>query len=479
MKSFWIIIRIVTDMVLIPLILMLSYSLKFKVGWVFRYVFSIPFGPLYAHAQFEAYLHGSLYVMAVWMLTFYVSRVYHPFSGMMSEIDEWVRLSKAITVSSILVTAFAMVYPLIPESKSVIFYMWILGILILGMIRILYVYIENQGLKKGVGSKPTVIIGTNDTSQDLAEKMILNPRLRLKYIGFIGKEKPALLHYHLEKKFRLLGNLKEVKTICQTHSIQVMLIEQAVTHQAFFEEMVLFCEKENIELNVISNTDLLNSGIFSMSYLDDALLFSLQKFQHSIIQKCLKRMLDITIACLALLLLSPILVLVAILIKFFSPHGPVLFLQERIGQKGIPFMMIKFRSMIPDAESKTGPVIVDQEKETRYIHFVGKLIRKTSIDELPQFLNVLKGEMSIVGPRPERPFFVEKFSKEMPYYHLRHSVPVGLTGWAQINGRSVLSSRPKHKTKYDLYYIKHWSFIFDIKIILKTIKVVLSREKAY
>lgn len=479
MKSFWVIIRIVTDMVLIPMILMLAYSLKFKVGWVFRYVFSIPFGPLYAHAQFEPYLHGSLYVMAIWMLTFYVSRVYQSFSGMMSEIDEWVRLSKAITVSSILVTAFAMVYPLIPESKSVIFYMWILGILILGLIRILYVYIENQGLKKGIGSKPTLIIGTDDTCQDLAEKMILNPRLRLKYMGFVGKEKPDLLHYHLEKKFRLLGDLKDVKAICQQYPIQVMLIHQAFSKQDFFEDMVLFCEKEKIELNVISNIELLNSGIFSMSYLDDTLLFSLQKCQHSLIQKCLKRILDVSIAFLALLILSPILVLVAILIKLFSPHGPVLFLQERIGKNGIPFMMIKFRSMIPDAESKTGPVIVDQEKETRYIHFIGKLIRKTSIDELPQLLNILKGEMSLVGPRPERPFFVEKFSKEMPYYHLRHAVPVGLTGWAQINGRSVLSSRPKHKTKYDLYYIKHWSFIFDIKIILKTIKVVLSREKAY
>ena len=133
--------------------------------------------------------------------------------------------------------------------------------------------------------------------------------------------------------------------------------------------------------------------------------------------------------------------------------------------------------MVPDAESQTGPVMVTKE-DARYIPF-GQFLRKTSIDELPQLINILKGEMSVVGPRPERPFFVDAFEKEIPHFHLRHEMKGGMTGWAQINGRAVLSNRPEHKIRYDLYYIKNWSFILDIKILIRTISVVFQGEEAY
>jgi len=134
--------------------------------------------------------------------------------------------------------------------------------------------------------------------------------------------------------------------------------------------------------------------------------------------------------------------------------------------------------MIPDAEQGTGPVMVDESGDARYIKG-GQFLRQFSLDELPQLWNVLMGEMSIVGPRPERPYFVKQFSTKVPYFNERHVVPVGITGWAQINGRSILTRRPEHKIKYDIYYINHWSFLFDIKICLKTFFVVFSREESY
>ena len=140
--------------------------------------------------------------------------------------------------------------------------------------------------------------------------------------------------------------------------------------------------------------------------------------------------------------------------------------------------MIKFRSMIPNAEASTGPVMVDESGDARYIKG-GQFIRQFSLDELPQFWNVLCGQMSLVGPRPERPHFVDQFSKIVPYFNERHVVPVGMSGWAQINGRSVLTRRPEHKIKYDIYYINHWSVLFDIKILIKTLFVVFSREESY
>ncbi|NBV42192.1 sugar transferase, partial [bacterium] len=138
----------------------------------------------------------------------------------------------------------------------------------------------------------------------------------------------------------------------------------------------------------------------------------------------------------------------------------------------------KFRTMVPDAEAKTGPVMVKEKNETRYIKG-GQFLRRTSIDELPQLFNVLRGEMSLVGPRPERPFFVDQFTSEIPHFPLRHLVRGGITGWAQINGRSALTNRPEHKIKYDLYYIKNWSLTMDLMILLKTIRIVFAREEAY
>jgi lipopolysaccharide/colanic/teichoic acid biosynthesis glycosyltransferase len=134
--------------------------------------------------------------------------------------------------------------------------------------------------------------------------------------------------------------------------------------------------------------------------------------------------------------------------------------------------------MVPDAEAKTGPIMVNESGDSRYIRG-GQWLRQFSFDELPQLWNVFKGDMSLVGPRPERPHFVQQFSRRVPFFNARHEVPVGITGWAQINGRSVLTRRPDQKIKYDIYYINHWSLLLDIKILIKTCAVVWSREESY
>jgi len=164
-----------------------------------------------------------------------------------------------------------------------------------------------------------------------------------------------------------------------------------------------------------------------------------------------------------------------ILVKIDS-RGPIFYLQERIGMDGEIFRVIKFRSMKTDAEKQSGPVWAkkDDPRTTR----VGKFLRRFSLDELPQLFNVLKGDMSIVGPRPERPYFVEQFKKEIPKYLDRHRVKTGMTGWAQVNG--LRGNAPiVQRTQYDLYYIENWSLAFDIKIILKTIYAVLFGKDAY
>ena len=180
---------------------------------------------------------------------------------------------------------------------------------------------------------------------------------------------------------------------------------------------------------------------------------------------------DIFGALVALTLFSPVMLVITIIIKVTSP-GPLIFKQERIGLQNKPFYMYKFRSMVVQdaSKEKNGWTVKNDPRVTP----VGKFIRKTSIDELPQLINILKGDMSLIGPRPERPQFVEKFKEEIPRYMIKHQVRPGLTGWAQVNGRNAISWTKKFEL--DVWYVDHCSFWLDVKIIFLTIKKVFVRE---
>jgi exopolysaccharide biosynthesis polyprenyl glycosylphosphotransferase len=185
----------------------------------------------------------------------------------------------------------------------------------------------------------------------------------------------------------------------------------------------------------------------------------------------IKRTIDLGVSAIGLLVSAPISMLTAVAIKLDSP-GPILYRQERLGRNEEPFTIYKFRSMLEEAEADVGPVwaVKDDPRITR----VGKIIRKLRIDEIPQMINVLKGQMSLVGPRPERPFFVQTLNKQIPYYSLRHSIKPGITGWAQICYMYGDSEKDAiEKLQYDLYYIKNMSALFDLQIIFESLKVIL------
>jgi sugar transferase (PEP-CTERM system associated) len=268
----------------------------------------------------------------------------------------------------------------------------------------------------------------------------------------------------------VIGDYSQILPICQNGDVDRIIVALDERRGKFPLEQLLYCRLKGIRVDDgIAFTEQM-AGKLSVENLHPSFLIFSDGFKRSAILKKLKRGLDILGSVLGLTLFIPVNLIVSIAIKLDS-MGPILYRQERVGKDGKIFRLLKFRSMYMDAE-ENGPVWarVNDERVTR----VGRIIRKMRLDEIPQMLNVLKGDMSFVGPRPERPFFVDRLVNEIPFYSERHVIKPGITGWAQIRYRYGASKEDAlQKLKYDLYYIKHMSTILDLIIIFETIKIVL------
>ncbi len=470
--------RLVTDVLLFPVIIVAAYTLKFKVGWVFRHFFSIQYGTLYSHAQLAPYLSIIGILILIWVPTFYFVGMYRRTMTLVPDVDECIKVFKGVSIATIELMAVTFVLPFFPGSRYFVFYTWLFGIILLSISRLVILRLETYLVKHGLGARPVLVIGADSFGQDVVEKIQFYPILGLKYVGSLDSSAPEKVHFHLKDTFHYLGNPSEFKRVVDEEKIDLIFVTTRSLPNTFYTELVIFCELNNIELRILSDVSDFMAGTVQVESFDGLPFLTHLKRPVFDIGPIFKCCFDFVFSILLLIILAPLFLVIGILIKCSSPSGPVFYVQERVGKDGVLFNMIKFRTMIPDAELGTGPALVSEKNETRYIVF-GRFLRRSSLDELPQLVNVLFGEMSIVGPRPERPFFVEQYSRDIPYFPIRHRVKGGIAGWAQVNGRSVLTRRPEHKLKYDLYYIKNWSFGLDIKILFKTILVVFTREEAY
>jgi len=277
--------------------------------------------------------------------------------------------------------------------------------------------------------------------------------------GFTGVQRPSII-----------GDFSQISSICTQMKVDRIVVALDERRGKLPVEQLLFCRLKGIRVDEGATfTENLCAKLSVENLYPSALIFS-DGFKRSLIIRKLKRGIDIVCSLAGLLLLTPLSLAIAAAIRLESA-GPVFYRQERIGEDGVPFSILKFRSMGVDAE-KNGPVWAAAKDER--VTKVGRFIRKLRLDEIPQMINVLKGEMSFVGPRPERPFFVQRLEKEIPFYFHRHTVKPGITGWAQIyHPYGASTEDAMQKLKYDLYYIKHMNFLMDFRIILETIKVVL------
>ena len=270
--------------------------------------------------------------------------------------------------------------------------------------------------------------------------------------------------YHVKYLFDLDNDYKTMQKLIQ--DVDYVFICRSVTEK---ERQVIFSHCMMQGTGIFMVPDLFDISVKNarLHTFDDTLAFRVGRLTLSWEQQAVKRLFDIVFSLLVIIFMSPVLLLVALLVKISSP-GPVIFKQERITRNNQPFFVYKFRTMYQGAEDETGPVFTaeDDQRVTR----IGALLRSTRIDELPQFFNVLAGDMSVVGPRPERTFFVNQFKKEFPDYEYRTTVKAGITGYAQLMGKYATSA--SDKLRFDLWYIKNYSLWLDITLVLQTVKVL-------
>jgi exopolysaccharide biosynthesis polyprenyl glycosylphosphotransferase len=326
--------------------------------------------------------------------------------------------------------------------------------------------------RRGLDTSRVLIVGAGESGQIVLDKIVHAPELGYRVVGFVDDTSRA----DAVGGVPVLGRVSDVPRLVEVYRLSEIIIAAPELTQRDLLELVTSVARRAVNIKVFPDIFQIMSSEVTTSDLTGLPMMQVRDLALRGWNLRLKRALDVVVSSAVLVFISPLLILLALLIKVTSRDGPVFYVQERVGLDGKPFQLIKFRSMRPDAEDGTGPVWAsrDDPRRTRF----GALIRRWSLDELPQLVNVLAGEMSLVGPRPERPHFVDQFSRRIPRYAERHNEKAGVTGWAQVNGLRGQTSI-EERTKYDVFYVENWSLAFDIKILLKTIGAVFRDKHAY
>ncbi|MFA7266076.1 MAG: sugar transferase [Candidatus Nanopelagicales bacterium] len=335
--------------------------------------------------------------------------------------------------------------------------------------RMLSYFIVHRLRSRGLLQRRVAIVGTGLVADQLVAAALADPKSGFNVVGYVDDPaNVAVMHPHLRP---VIGAPHDINDIIIEHDIDYVIVAFSALRESELVGMIRTADRRSCEISMVERFFEVTSRRPGVDEISGIPLVLLQRRAYRSVQWRVKRLLDIVVAGVALVLLSPILLAVAIGARIDGGPG-IIFRQQRISLDGDPFEIMKFRSLRPanEAESATKWNVKNDARMSKF----GKFIRKTSIDELPQLFNILNGDMSLVGPRPERPHFVEEFGAEYRHYDDRHRVPSGLTGWAQVNGLRGDTSI-EERARYDNYYIQNWSLWLDIKIMMRT---TLSLTKA-
>jgi len=326
--------------------------------------------------------------------------------------------------------------------------------------------------RAGIGLKRILIAGTGELGRLVADKILEHRELGYQIVGFVDDKAGDHLGY---RGLPLLGTVGDAAEIAVRETIDHLYVALEPEQHMQMLGLIEATSRECVDVKVVPDLLQVIALRARLEDLDGVPVININDVPLQGFNSIVKRAIDVAISGVALVVLAIPLLLIAALVRLTS-RGSVFYQQERMGLDGKPFMIHKFRSMYEDAEATSGPVFASHNDPRRTP--IGKLLRQSNVDELPQFWNVLKGEMSIVGPRPERPLFVAQFKDKIPQYMLRHKVKAGITGWAQVNGWRGNTSIEK-RIEYDLYYIENWSVRLDLKIMWLTLLRGFFHKHAY
>lgn len=437
----------------------LVFNFGIVLAFLVRFVGALP------AINFQAYANQALIFTLIQVGCFFLYDLYNvqrPSTGF--KIFESV--IKAVTMASILdVTAtFFSRYFTFP--RPVFLLAWLLNIILLSGWRLL----GTRLLKIKWPQRNILLVGCTDQGRELHRNLTAMKSWGYNVVGFVDKDPECRSDEFDGAKF--LGGVKDIEKIVENGKVDQIIITSPVGHREIVEELARANESQ-VRVDVIPDLYEIFIGDIDLNLLGDIPLIELTKEPAPQWIKISKRASDIFISATVMLVTLPILLIAMVLIKL-SSSGPVLYFQERVGRGGKIFRLYKLRTMVHNAELDTGPVFASEDDPR--ITPLGRFLRMARVDEIPQLFNVIKGDMSFIGPRPERPHFVKNFVSQMPEYAERFQIKPGITGLAQVSGEYATTAR--NKLKYDLMYIYHQSLLLDLKIFAKTIKVILTSRGA-
>jgi Undecaprenyl-phosphate glucose phosphotransferase len=414
-----------------------------------------------------------LYVIVPgYLILYYAFNLYTPKRATVHKY-EILNIFQANVVGMILLMAGWYMIAQIHFSRSMMAIFFVINIILTTLGRSLIRTLLQYFRKKGYNLKYILLVGYSRAGEEYINRINSNPQWGYVVRGILDDSVPAGTVY---KGVKVLGTIENLLYILPQNKLDEIAITLSLKDYDHLEHIVDLCEKSGVHTKFIPDY---NSLFPSRPYTEDLMGLPVINIRYVPLTNTLnwymKRLVDIVVALVGVIVSSPVMIIAAIGIACTS-RGPIIFKQERIGLHNKPFKMYKFRTMYVQkpSQEKQAWTTKDDPRVTK----IGKLLRRTSIDELPQLFNILKGDMSVVGPRPERPQFVEKFKEEIPRYMVKHQVRPGLTGWAQINGYRGDTSI-KRRIEYDIFYIENWTMSFDIKIMILTLFKGLINKNAY
>lgn len=441
---------------------MLAWFIKFKSGLM----------DSDAGLSMQTYFSALVFIVPLYMALYSFSNLYNS-KRMSGRIHEFYNIVKANTFGLIAIMVGLFIIKEQNFSRTMIFVFYALNVILDTIMRNIIRYVLHFFRSRGYNVKYILLVGYSRAAEQYIDRINANPQWGYVIRGILDDKIPRGTVY---KGVKVLGSIGNLLIILPENKLDEIGITLALEDYGRLEEIVTLCEKSGVHTKFIPDY---NSVIPSRPYMEDLMGLPVINIRHvpltNTVNLIIKRTVDIVGSLVCIVLFSPVMLFAMIAVKC-EDSGPLIFKQERVGLHNKNFQMYKFRTMEvqkPSAEQNAWT-----RKNDPRVTKVGKFLRKTSIDELPQLFNVLKGDMSLVGPRPERPLFVEKFKEEIPRYMIKHQVRPGMTGWAQVNGYRGDTSIRK-RVEYDLYYIENWTMAFDLKILFLTIFKGFVNKNAY